>query len=105
MSNLLPNKKLLEVKELQTHFFSEGNVIPVVDGVTFYLEQGKTLCIVGESGCGKSITALSVMRLINFPPARIVGGEILLLGDNILKGLLPNEWVKNQQKYNGSSPK
>ena len=65
--------KLLDVRGLKTHFFTEDGVVPAVDGVDFSLSHGETLGIVGESGCGKSVTALSVMRLIS-PPGRIVAG-------------------------------
>jgi oligopeptide transport system ATP-binding protein len=67
---------LLEVDDLRTHFFSREGIVRAVDGVSFSVEKGKTLGIVGESGCGKSVTALSIMGLIPKPPARIVGGSI-----------------------------
>jgi oligopeptide/dipeptide ABC transporter ATP-binding protein len=71
---------LLEVRDLQTHFFTREGVVQAVDGVSFSLEEGRTLGIVGESGCGKSVTALSIMGLIPRPPARIVGGEVVFRG-------------------------
>ncbi len=67
---------LLEIRELQTHFFTESGVVRAVDGVSFNVERGKTLGVLGESGCGKSVTGYSVLRLVN-PPGRIVGGEVL----------------------------
>ena len=76
---------LLEGKDLKTHFFLEDGVVPAVDGVSFYLNRGETLAVVGESGSGKSITATSIMRLIPNPPGRIVGGEILYNGEDLLK--------------------
>ena len=76
---------LLEVKDLRTHFFTMEGVVKAVDGVSYGLEEGETLGLVGESGCGKSVSALSVMRLIPNPPGRIVGGEILLDGEDILQ--------------------
>ena len=76
---------LLEVKDLKTHFFTMDGVVKAVDGVSYDLEEGETLGLVGESGCGKSVSALSVMRLIPNPPGRIVGGEIFLDGEDILK--------------------
>jgi len=84
MSDPTTGEGLLAVKELRTCFYGNQGRIPAVDGVSFTLNSGKTLCLVGESGCGKTVTALSIMRLIN-PPARIVGGEILLEGEDLLK--------------------
>jgi oligopeptide transport system ATP-binding protein len=71
---------LLEVRDLKTHFFTREGVVRAVDGVSFTLEKGKTLGLVGESGCGKSVTALSIMGLIPRPPAKIVGGEVIFDG-------------------------
>jgi len=68
---------LIEVKNLKTYFFTEDGVVRAVDGVNFTIEPEKTLGIVGESGCGKSVTALSVMGLIQTPPGKITEGEIL----------------------------
>jgi peptide/nickel transport system ATP-binding protein len=76
---------LLEVRNLRTHFAVEGGEFPAVDGVSFTLEAGGTLGIVGESGCGKSVTALSLMGLVPQPPGRIAGGEILFEGSDLLK--------------------
>ena len=77
--------KILEVKNLQTSFFTERGELKAVDNVSFDLYPGKTLGIVGESGCGKSVTSLSIMRLIPNPPRKIVGGEILYKGKDLLK--------------------
>ena len=74
---------LLEVKNLQTHFATRGGLVRAVDGVSFHLDEGELLGLVGESGCGKSMTALSVMRLVG-PPGKIVGGEIWFGGENLL---------------------
>jgi len=74
---------LLKVKDLKTHFFTREGVVQAVDGVSFDVEKGKVLGIVGESGCGKSVTALSIMGLIPKPPAKIVGGEVLFEGKDI----------------------
>jgi oligopeptide/dipeptide ABC transporter ATP-binding protein len=74
---------LLEVKNLQTHFPTRSGLVRAVDGVSFHVAEGELLGLVGESGCGKSITALSVMRLIG-QPGKIVGGEILFAGENLL---------------------
>jgi len=75
---------LLEIKGLKTHFFTQDGTVKAVDGVTFEIGHGQTLGVVGESGCGKSITSLSVMRLIE-RPGKIVDGEIALNGDNLLE--------------------
>lgn len=80
----MPNR-VLEVSNLQTHFFTDEGVVPSVDGVSFYINQEETLGIVGESGSGKSVTSLSIMQLVPNPPGRIVGGEILFEGENLLK--------------------
>jgi peptide/nickel transport system ATP-binding protein len=77
-------ERLLEVKGLKTHFFTDEGVVRAVDGVDFHIDKGETLGIVGESGCGKSVTALSIMRLIPQPPGRIVEGQILYNGRNLL---------------------
>ncbi len=76
---------LLDVKNLRTSFFTEGGEVRAVDDVSFSVFKGKTLGIVGESGCGKSVTSLSIMRLIPSPPGRIIGGEILYQGRNLLQ--------------------
>ncbi len=73
---------LIDIKNLKTHFFTDDGVVKAVDGVSFPIHKGKTLGVVGESGCGKSVTALSVMRLVS-PPGRIVEGEILFDGKNL----------------------
>jgi peptide/nickel transport system ATP-binding protein len=77
-SMALPSKPVLEVNALKTYFFTRSGAVKAVDGVSFALKRGETLAIVGESGCGKSVTALSLMRLIPDPPGRIVGGSIRL---------------------------
>ncbi|HPQ37458.1 MAG TPA: ABC transporter ATP-binding protein [Synergistaceae bacterium] len=76
---------LLEVKNLRTFFDTDRGLIRAVDGVSFSIESGKTLGIVGESGCGKSVTALSIMRLVHKPVGRIAGGEILFENADLLK--------------------
>jgi oligopeptide transport system ATP-binding protein len=76
---------LLDVKNLRTQFFTQDGVVKAVDDVTFHLMPGETLGIVGESGCGKSITAMSVMRLIPSPPGKIVSGQILFDGEDVMK--------------------
>jgi oligopeptide/dipeptide ABC transporter ATP-binding protein len=76
---------LLEVDDLRTHFSTREGAVRAVDGVTFSVDKGKTLGIVGESGCGKSVTALSIMGLIPKPPAKIVSGEIRFDGRDLTK--------------------
>jgi len=71
-------RNVLEVNNLKTQFFTRAGIVYAVDGVTFHVGEGETLGIVGESGCGKSVTATSIMRLIPSPPGRIVDGEVLL---------------------------
>src|SRR5438105_5609376 len=75
---------LLEIKNLHTYFYTREGLVCAVDGVSFYLDRGELLSLVGESGCGKSITALSIMRLVA-PPGKIVNGEILFEGRDLLK--------------------
>jgi oligopeptide/dipeptide ABC transporter ATP-binding protein len=76
---------VLEVHDLHTHIFTRWGVVRAVDGVSFYLRQGETLGIVGESGCGKTMTALSLLRLVPRPGGRIVQGKIMLEGENLLE--------------------
>ncbi len=76
---------LLQVKNLKTYFYTEEGVVRAVDDVSFNIKQGETLAIVGESGCGKSITAMSIMKLIPSPPGKIEGGEIKFKGKDIIK--------------------
>ncbi|HXF69736.1 MAG TPA: ABC transporter ATP-binding protein [Thermoflexus sp.] len=75
---------LLEVRDLRTYFFTEDGIVKAVDGVSFHVRRGEILGLVGESGCGKSVTSLSIMRLIT-PPGRILGGEVLFDGVDLLK--------------------
>lgn len=78
------NGTILEVRGLRTYFKTDAGIVKAVDGVDFSVSKGETLGIVGESGCGKSVTNLSVMRLIQSPPGRIVGGQVLFEGTDIL---------------------
>ena len=80
-----PVEVLLEVRDLKTYFYGDNRAVKAVDGVSFSIEQGKTLGLVGESGCGKSVSALSILRLIPSPPGRIVSGEIIFEERNLLK--------------------
>ncbi len=77
--------KLLQVKDLKTYFYTEEGVVKAVDGVSYDLEEGETLGLVGESGSGKSVSALSILRLIPQPPGKIVAGEVLFDGKDLLK--------------------
>ena len=77
--------KLLEVKNLKTYFYTDDGVATAVDDVSYDVDKGETLGLVGESGCGKSVSALSIMRLIPDPPGKIVDGEILFKGKDLLK--------------------
>jgi oligopeptide/dipeptide ABC transporter ATP-binding protein len=76
---------LLDVRNLSTHFFTRQGRLPAVDGVSFQIAPGETVALVGESGCGKSVTAASILRLVPDPPGRIVAGEILFEGRDLLK--------------------
>ncbi len=85
MSDTPPGDTVLEVRDLHTHFFLRRGVVKAVDGVSFSLKRGEVLGLVGESGCGKSLTALSLMRLLPKGGARTIKGEVLLGGENILE--------------------
>lgn len=79
------SKRLLEVKNLKTYFHSDRGVVKAADDVSFYVNEGETLGIVGESGCGKSITCMSLVRLVETPPGKYESGEILFDGEDMLK--------------------
>ncbi len=81
---ILVAQPILEVVDLKTHFFTADGVVPAVDGVSYSVGAGETLGVVGESGCGKSVTALSILRLVASPPGRIVDGAIRFQGVNLL---------------------
>lgn len=76
---------LLEVKNLQTFFYTENGIVKAVDDISYHLNTGETLGLVGESGCGKSVSALSILKLIPTPPGKVVGGEALFEGQDLLK--------------------
>ncbi|MEJ5359577.1 MAG: ABC transporter ATP-binding protein [Desulfobacterales bacterium] len=84
---------LLSVRDLRTHFFSAGKVVRALDGVSFDIAEGEIFGIVGETGCGKSVTALSILRLIPFPPGKIVSGSIRFKGTELLE--LPPERMRS----------
>jgi oligopeptide/dipeptide ABC transporter ATP-binding protein len=81
----MPAQTILRIEDLQTHFFTAVGTVRAVDGVSYALASGETLGVVGESGCGKSVTALSILRLVANPPGRIVGGAIRFQGKNLLE--------------------
>ena len=86
----------IEFKDLNTWFYTEDGIVKAVNGISFSIEQGQTVCVVGESGCGKSVTALSLMQLVQTPPGKIVSGEILMAGRDLTK--LSNDEMR---KING----
>ena len=95
---VMPAQTILQIEDLKTHFFTAIGTVRAVDGVSYELKSGETLGVVGESGCGKSVTALSILRLIADPPGRIVGGAIrfevmnlLELGENEMEKIRGND--------------
>src|SRR3990172_3701220 len=80
-----PMSTLLQVRDLRTHFFTDEGVVRAVDGISYDLQEGETMGLVGESGCGKTVSALSILRLIPSPPGKIVGGEVIFDGEDLLK--------------------
>ena len=90
--NTSDDNYLLQIKGLKTHFFTDDGVSPAVDGVDYEVRKGETLGVVGESGCGKSVTALSIMRLIPDPPGKIIAGDIVFEGQSLLA--LSNEEMR-----------
>lgn len=77
-------KKLLQVNNLRTSFFTNAGEVKAVDDISYYIDRGEVVALVGESGCGKSISQMSVMQLVQSPPGKILGGEVLFEGENIL---------------------
>jgi len=88
---------ILEVKDLKTYFFTPGGVVKAVDGVSFDVQEGETVALVGESGCGKSVSALSILQLVPNPPGKIVNGRIIFQGRD-LRGLGGEEMRKVRGK-------
>ncbi|MDD4012408.1 MAG: ATP-binding cassette domain-containing protein, partial [Sphaerochaetaceae bacterium] len=78
-------EKLLEVKDLRTSFFTVSGEVKAVDGISYYVDKKEVIAIVGESGCGKSVSQMSLVKLIQMPPGRILGGEVWFDGKNILE--------------------
>ncbi len=91
-NDLSRNDLLLEVKDLQTYFFTQRGIVSAVNGVSFDIRRGKSLGVVGESGCGKSITSLSILRLLQ-KPGKIVGGKILYHAANSVGNSLTGERI------------
>ncbi|MBL4757580.1 MAG: ABC transporter ATP-binding protein [Rhizobiales bacterium] len=85
--------KLLEVQNLQTQFFTSAGIVKAVDGITYDVDEGETVAVVGESGCGKSVSALSILRLIPDPPGRVVGGHIKFMDQDL--ATLSDEEMRN----------
>ena len=85
------HEKLLELHDLRTHFFTRQGIVKAVDGVNFSVAKGEVVGLVGESGCGKSITSLSILRMVPEPAGRIVSGKILFKGSS---RALPNQLTK-----------
>ena len=79
------SERVLDVKDLKTYFFTKDGVVKAVDGLTYHVNEGECVGLVGESACGKSVGAMSVLRLIPYPPGIIVGGEILFKGEDLLQ--------------------
>lgn len=82
----------LQVKNLKTYFFTDNDVVKAVDGVSYFVNEGETIGLVGESGCGKSVSSLSIIRLIPQPPGKIVDGEVIFEGKNLLN-------ISNEKMY------
>lgn len=78
-------KELLEIKNLNTYFYTQAGTVKAVNDVSFKINEGETVCVVGESGCGKSVTAMSILRLVPNPPGKIVSGEIMYKGKDLVK--------------------
>jgi peptide/nickel transport system ATP-binding protein len=95
MGPVTGNSDLLAIENLQTYFFTDAGVLRAVDGVSFRIAPGETLGVVGESGCGKTVTALSILRLIPDPPGRIVGGRVVFEGTELLG--LDNERMRKMR--------
>ncbi|MGP8158107.1 MAG: ABC transporter ATP-binding protein [Thermoplasmata archaeon] len=93
-----PSPVVLDVRDLKTYFFTYDGVVKALDGVSFKVRRGETLGLVGETGCGKSVTAFSVTRLIPDPPGRIIGGKVLFRGIDLLWGLEAEARIKVDKK-------
>jgi oligopeptide transport system ATP-binding protein len=85
MTTVVKDEKILEIKDLRTYFYTQEGELKAVDGFSYYVNKGESVGLVGESACGKSVSALSILRLIPYPPGIIVGGEIFFQGKDLLK--------------------
>ena len=81
----MSNEPLLSIEELKTYFYTDDGVAKAVDGLSYAIKPGETLGVVGEAGCGKSVTAMSILKLVPTPPGKYVGGKILFKGENLLE--------------------
>ncbi len=81
----MSNTTLLDVRNLTTYFYTQDGIVKAVDGVSYDVARGETIALVGESGCGKTVSALSILRLVQDPPGKIVSGEVLFAGTDLLK--------------------
>ena len=85
MTTVVKDEKVLEIKNLRTYFYIQEGELKAVDGLSYYVNKGESVGLVGESACGKSVSALSIMRLIPYPPGIIVGGEIIFQGKDLMQ--------------------
>ena len=85
MTTVVKDEKVLEIKNLRTYFYTQEGELKAVDGLSYYVNKGESVGVVGESACGKSVSALSILRLIPYPPGIIVGGEIIFQGKDLMK--------------------
>ena len=85
MTTVVKDEKVLEIKNLRTYFYIQEGELKAVDGLSYYINKGESVGLVGESACGKSVSALSIMRLIPYPPGIIVGGEIIFQGKDLMQ--------------------
>ena len=78
-------QELLKIRNLRTYFYTDEGEVRAVDGLSYHVDKGEAVGLVGESACGKSVSAMSIMRLIPYPPGIIVGGEVIFKGEDLLK--------------------
>ena len=85
MTTVVKDEKVLEIKNLRTYFYTQEGELKAVDDLSYDVHKGESVGVVGESACGKSVSALSIMRLIPYPPGIIIGGEIIFQGNDLMK--------------------